>query len=158
MIKDHQINKNRSIPEIFDHVRTYKSKANKVTLLKKYDNRHLRWFVNAMYNVDWSEMEVPKYKPSPRPPEISHQSIGTAIPRIEQAYRQRFNRPEQTERLLLLVLEEMSAPEAELLVHVFNGKKRIEGVSKHVFKEVYPDLFRFPEKNESNDDVSQGQV
>jgi hypothetical protein len=95
-----------------------------------------------MYNRDWSDMVIPKYTPSKRPPEISHQSIKTAINRIEQAYFYRLTDPKLTEKNLMLVLEEMSAPEAELLCNVFAGRRKIEGISKAVFKEAYPEFFR----------------
>lgn len=150
MIQKNQINKSRTLPEIFERVAQLKSNKDKVALLRLYDNKTLRWFVNSLYNVDWSEMEVPQYKPSKRPPEISHQSIGTAIKRIDQAYFYRKTNPEITERNLILVLEEMSSAESELLVNMFNGRRKIEGVSKSVFKELYPNFFRIEEVSDND--------
>ena len=148
MVQRNQINLNRTLPEIFARIAELSSIKEKAANLRMYDGKTMRWFVDAMYNRDWSDMVIPSYTPSKRPPEISHQSIKTAINRIEQAYHYRLADPTLTERNLLLVLEQMSADEAELLCNVFAGRRKIEGISKAVFKEAYPEFFRTTETNE----------
>ncbi len=142
MVQRNQINLNKSLPEIFERIAELPTNKEKASSLRMYDGKTIRWFIDAMYNRDWSDMVIPKYTPSKRPPEISHQSIKTAINRIEQAYFYRLTDPKLTEKNLMLVLEEMSAPEAELLCNVFAGRRKIEGISKAVFKEAYPEFFR----------------
>ena len=139
-----QINKAKTLPEIFQDVGKLESTEDKIKLLSLYKSRQMEWLINGIYNVDWSEMKVPKFKPSNRPAGNTNGTIGTSINRLEQAYRFRKDKPEATQRLLSLVLEEISSDESTLLLNMFSGKKKIDGVSKIVLRTVFPKVF---EKN-----------
>lgn len=134
------INKSRTVPEVFDIVASAETNDEKVALLKAYETKGLRFIVNGLYNVDWEGVQIPKFKINHRPPEICTQNINSAIGKLEAAYRFRHSKPEVSRRNLLLVLEEVSAPEAELLVNMMKGKK-VEGISKAIFKKAFPAFF-----------------
>lgn len=135
------LNSARTIPEVFDIVRDAETQEEKVALLQAYNSKGMRYIVNGLYNVDWSDMQVPKVKLSHRPPEVCNAGINTILTRLESAYKYRLMKPEVTHRNLVRILEEVSKREAELLLDMFKGKK-VEGISKAVFKRAYPEFFR----------------
>jgi len=140
------VNKAITIPEVFDRVIDCPSLDEKAAMLRRYDTKHLRWFINAVFNEDFSMIPAPKqYTPNHRPPEICEMSILTAISRIEAARKVASFRPEQAARNILLVLESVSAREAELVWVLLKGHNRVPGVSKKVFKRAYPEFFRLEE-------------
>lgn len=152
MIQKNQRILGKHLPDVFESVGKLLNNKDKIEVLRSYNTKALRWYVNSLYNVDWSTMKVPKYTPSKLPVGACRQSIGTAIKRIEQAYYYREQKPDVTERNLLLVLEEMSAGEAQLLVNMFNGRRKIEGISKAVLKELYPNFFRVAETTDTDEE------
>lgn len=141
---------NRTIPEVFDLVRETKTQEEKIKALRAYDSKQMRWFIYNTYFVDWSGITIPSYKPNHRPPEICNMSIKTALTRLEAAFQNKDKNPKLTEKLLDIVLNEVSAKEAELLVNLFQGKK-IKGVSKAVLKAAYPNFF----PNEPKEEVKE---
>lgn len=134
------INRNISIPEIFEIVSKLDTIEEKVNLLKQYDRRDLRWVVDFMYNADKTGLYIPDYKPGNFVNGMSYMSIGSALQKIEAALNNKHNKTIY-ERNLIIVLENVHKEEAQLLTDIFQGKK-IEGVSKQVFKRVYPAFFR----------------
>lgn len=145
------VNKAKTLPEVFDTVRQCETKEQKIQLLKAYNTVTLKMFVDLMYNADLTDFKLPKVVPNKRPPEICNMTLHTARKRIMTAIRS--NNEKVFEKNMTIVLEEISAPEHELLVNLFKGKK-VEGISKSIFKEVYPDLFRFQESNETIEEVN----
>jgi len=143
------INKSRTVPEVFDLIREEESNEDKVKLLRAYNTKALQFVINGLYNVDWEGLKIPKYTPNHRPPEICSMNLNTSIKKIESAYKLRYSNPKVSERNLLLVLEEMSADESELLVNMIKGKK-VEGISKSVFRKAYPVFFRDEQTTESS--------
>jgi hypothetical protein len=140
------VDKSLSLPEIFDRVGSKGTIDEKVTMLKRYDTKALRWFVDSTYNRDFSDIIIPEYKKSNNPPGISFININKAIPRIEVAIKNKDNERIR-DRNLILVLEGLSAEEAALIEKLIKGERKITGVSKTVFKKVYPEFFRTEEKN-----------
>lgn len=140
------IDTSRTVPEVFDIVREQKTKEEKVKYLKAYRSKALLFVIDGLYNVDWSSMDIPKFEPNHRPPGICNLNINNSITRIKQAYLYANSKPEITKKLLSIVLEEVSKEESKLLVDMFNGKK-VQGISKSVFKEAYPEFFRFQDEN-----------
>ena len=134
-------NSNRTIPEVFELVNQQPTNEDKVKVLRAYESKQLRWFVYNMYCVDWSDVKIPKYKPNHRPPEICNASIKSSLTRLEAAYKNNNNNPKLTNKLLDLILHEVSAKEAELLVDMIKGRK-VKGVSKKVFKTAFPSFFQ----------------
>lgn len=133
---------NRNIPanKVFEIVANKGTIDEKVETLKVYDRKDIRWIVDFMYNADKTGLYVPEYTPSKHAESFTYMTILTAIPKIQASLRNRNNKP-LYERNLILVLENLTSSEAKLIADLFEGKK-IEGISKHVFKKVYPNFFR----------------
>lgn len=143
------INKTRTIPEVFDVIAKASSAEERVALLRAYDTKALRYVINGFYNVDWSGVQIPTFKFSTYPVGICTMSISTAIGRLEQAYSYRVTNPSVTERNLIIVLEEVSKEEAELLVAMITGDHTYELLpSKAECKEAFPEMFRFQNEPE----------
>ena len=141
---------NTTLPEVFDKVRSLESNDDKVAVLKKYNSKQLAWFVNNTYNFDFSKYTLPEYKKNNKPPEICYLTINKAINRIQAAVS--FHNKGDMKRyedLMTLVLEGISRAEAELLEDLFDNKK-IDGISKTVWKKVFPEFFRTEEKAKSD--------
>lgn len=143
------INKSKTVPEVFDLISKVEDKDEKIAYLKAYNTKALQYVINGLYNVDWSGMPIPDYIPNKRDPYICNMTINTAIPRIEQAYRFRNSNRALSEKNMLIVLEELSAPESALIVNMIKGKK-VPGISKSAFSEAYPQFFRSEENTEQN--------
>lgn len=145
------VNKNRTVPEVFDVVAEKDSVDEKVMLLKAYDTKALRYIIHYMYNVDWSGMNVPRVKLNHRPPEICSQNLNKVVTDIETAYKYRETKPDVTDRVLSRILVELSSREAQLLMDIFKGKK-VKGISKSVFEKAYPQFFRTEQETKAMED------
>lgn len=139
------IDKSLTLPEIFDRVGKKDTIDEKTKLLKMYDTKALRWFVDSLYNRDLSDVNIPDYTPSDKPSGLAFMSITNAIPRIEAAINNKDNE-RVSSRNMALVLSNVTSDEAKLIEKVIKGERRIAGVSKTVFKKVYPEFFRSEEK------------
>ena len=149
---EHLVRPNTTLPELFDKVRSMSTNEEKVSILRKYNSRQLSWFVDATYNFDFSDYKIPKYKRGFKPPEICYLTLNKAINRIEVAVIQHQNgNISKYDDLLNLILEGISAKEALLLEDLFKNKK-IEGISKSVWKEVFPKFFRNEEQTKTTQD------
>lgn len=141
MIK-HSDRANITLPEIFEYVNKQTSNDDKYLVLRRYSNTmQMKWFVNAMYNFDFKDYYIPKYRQSTLPVGLT-QTIGKNIKRIESAIRlfQRGN-TKKYDDLMTITLESVSKDEAVLLEQLFANKK-VEGISKSIWKKLYPDFFR----------------
>ena len=141
-----RVSKSRTIPEVIEHVAQMGTREDKVALLKMYNTKTLRFVVDAMYNQEWTGVQIPVYVPNHRPVGICNMSLHNSLRRLEAAYKYRESNPEVTARNLEIALTEMSADESALLVSIIEGRK-VAGISKAMWKEVYPDLFRFQESD-----------
>lgn len=141
---------NTTLPEVFEKARGYSTNEEKLMILRKHNSQQLMWFVNATYNFDFSGIILPEYKVNNSPPEICYLTINRALKRIEQAivYHQKGNM-QRYDDLMTVTLEGMSKAESKLIEDLFNNKK-IEGISKKVWKEMYPEFFRAEEKTETD--------
>ena len=151
------VTKNRPIHQIFQNIQNEETKEDKVKVLKRYDNKAIRWYVDNLYNRDWSVVEIPKFSYCHRPYGNCNINLSKAISRLEQSFYYHDKKPEVTERMLLLVLSEVSREEAELLLDLFAGRK-IKGIHKSVFKEVYPEFFRSAATSKTSGDTDQEAV
>jgi len=143
------INRNLTLPEIFANVEKKQTINEKVELLRLYDTKVIRWYVDNLYNRDLSSISIPDYTPSKSPAGIAFMNIGNAIPRLNSIFNHMDNKP-MVERNLTLVLENVTKEEAVLIVKLIKGERRIQGVSKTVFKKVYPEFFRTEEETKTN--------
>lgn len=136
------VNLNKTLPEIFDSIRELESVQDKIELLSKYKGKMLHYFVNGLYNVDWSYVTVPdSYKRNSNISGVGISSLGNRIKHLDAAlsYAQR-GKHTKCETMLLVVLESVTEREAEFVIDMIKGKK-VVGVSKTVFAGVYPELF-----------------
>jgi hypothetical protein len=133
---------NITLPEIFDLVRAQSSQKDKINELKRFSHlKPVRWLANVIYNVDLSKCYVPLYTESSYPPDMTG-SLWTQVGRIEAAFKHlELGDTEKYEKNMILALEQMSKEEAELVANVMNQKK-IDGITKKVWKEVFPQFFR----------------
>lgn len=141
MFKGKYVNRSKTVPEILTDAASFDDNSDKVEFLKLCDNNGLRFIVSAMYELNWRGISVPKYRKSTFPIGNNSMTINNSVKRLMAAYALKTTQPERSQKLLLLVLENVHAKEAELIEHVIKGGK-VEGVSKAVFRQVYPDMFR----------------
>src|SRR5690554_532062 len=99
--KQRYLNSAKTIPEVFSEVKMIENRTEKIERLKCYRSRALAFFVNGLYNEDWSELSIPEYKPNPKPVGICFSSIHGSITRIQAAKRIASVDKEKAERLLL---------------------------------------------------------
>ncbi len=148
------VNLSLTIPEIFEKVGKLENNEQKSEMLRSYDTKQMRWFVDSLYNTDWSAVEVPEdIRFNNRPPEICNMSILNAITRINIARNWASDKPAVTKKNLHLVFEELSRPEADLIINMIKGNRKIEGVSKWVFRKVYPQFFLIEEIDETSETI-----
>lgn len=133
-------NKARSLDVVFAMVREAESQEEKIKILRAYNTKAMRWLVSLMYARDLSMLPSVDYTPSHRPEGVSA-TMNTVIQRVESAFRVYDINPQKYNDLMNLSLESLTSGEAELLVNVMRGKK-VQGVSKAVWKQLYPEFFR----------------
>ena len=134
-----------TIPEVFERASKLDSDK-KIQFLRKYDGKSLQWFISSLYNFDWSELEIPEFNLSVLPVGNNFMTIKSAIPKLQAIAKFLSVEPDKRnlkriEDLMVLVLENVSKDEANLLIRLFTGQRKIEGLSKTVWKKVYPDFF-----------------
>jgi hypothetical protein len=138
----------KSLPEVFEIVRMAETKEEKVRILRAYQSRDMKYVVNGLYNVDWSDLPMPDLEEldNNSRSELAYSNINKSLPRIEKAFVIRYDNPEKSRRLIEMVLREVSADEADLLIRMFKNKK-VQGITKVVFKEAYPNFFRLEDQS-----------
>jgi len=139
------IDKGLTLPEVFKRVSEKETIEEKAKLLKAYETKSLRWFIDSLYNRDLSDIVIPEYKVSKNPSGIAFMNINNSINRIEAAISNK-DKPWIVNRNFTLVLEGVTSEEASLIEKLLKGERRITGVSKTVFKKAYPEFFRTEEE------------
>lgn len=128
-----------TIPEIFKKVSELNGTIDeKARLLLRYDSRSLRWFIDVMYNAPIPDTEIPAYIPSKYSIGNTHMTIHGCLTRLESVLKD--PNTMVSKKSLRLVLENVHADEAVLIANLFR-KKKIDGISKAVFKRAYPAFF-----------------
>jgi len=147
-IKEVKVNKkvpktlqaNRSVAEVLEYAASFNTNEDKIKVLKAYETKGLKFVINMMYNWDWSGTKIPKHTKSGHPSDISYKTINSCITDLSSAYKFKDTKPEVTRKILIKTLESLSTKESELIIDVIKGKK-IEGISKSVFKRAFPNFF-----------------
>lgn len=145
-----RIDKSLTIPEVLKIVADAEDREDKVAYLKAYNTRALRFVIDGLYNIDWEGVPIPKFRPNHRPVGICNMTLNTALSRINAALQYKNSNPNVTLRNMSIVLEEISAAESALLTGIIKGRK-IKGISKSVFREAYPEQFRFQNETEESE-------
>jgi hypothetical protein len=146
------VNPDLSIPEILNILEkssgTVTEKAN--MLRTCWPRKDVKFYIDFMYNGDLTKSRLssmPDYKPSTKPFGANFMTLVTAqnainsaisILHMENADKAKFD------KVMVKVLESISAEEAALVVNLFTGKKHRGGI-KSIFKEAYPEFFRTTE-------------
>lgn len=139
-----------TVPEVLDIAGKLNTNEEKIAYLRKYNGRELSWYINSLYNDDWSKLVIPDYKPSHLPVGANFLTIRGVLPRIlivQNMIAQENINTKKVDDLMLLVLENISKGEAELLVRLFKKQVKIDGLSKTIWKQVYPSFFTVAESN-----------
>jgi len=139
------VDKSLTLPEIFSRVGEKETIEEKAKMLRAYETKSMRWFIDSLYNRDLSDISLPEYKVNSHPSGIAFMNISNAMVRIESAIKNKDN-DRVFNRNMTLVLEGVTKEEAVLVEKMFKGERRVTGVSKAVFKKAYPEFFRTEEE------------
>lgn len=125
----------------------------KVELLKSANRKDVKWIVDFMYNEKLDNtIYIPKFTPSNKSYGFNFITLSNCAQKVQIAVNHFKNgNYTQYERHIVNVLECLSEDEANLLVHILQGKK-IFGISKSVFKKVYPQFFRSDSHKDDDSD------
>lgn len=137
----------KTIPELLDFIKDMTNEE-KVNILKRYNTKDLKWCIDTIYNKDMSNFYIPEYKNRNYPAGCCTMTLRSSLNRIEAAVNtlNKDDNKKVYERLISLVLEEVSNDEAKLLELVLTGKK-IPNISKSIWRKVFPEFFRVEETN-----------
>lgn len=136
-------NPNLSLPQILNVISkmegTVEDRAN---TLKQWNRKDVHWFVDFMFNgeKDREGIVIPEFKKSSKPFGVNFMTLNSALPKINAAITNRTNKA-VFDRNIKLVLESISADEADLLVNVLTGKT-VENIPRAVFRRAFPSYFR----------------
>lgn len=138
-------NTSLTLPEVFARVAAMKDASNKEKAkeLSHYDSVTMKWFVDVMYNAPVGGIDIPRYVESQLPIGNHYSTIHTVRAKLESIIADK-NSLSSTKNLRL-ILENVHANEAVLIADLLQGKK-VNGISKGVFKELYPEFF--PERDQ----------
>ena len=133
---------NITLPEIFDYMNEQETQDDKLQVLSLYKNmKQMKWLVNAMYNYDFTGFEIPDYTPNMSPPGLA-QTINNNLSRLESAIKlNQMGKIDRYNDVMSIVLSNVSRQESLLLERILLNKK-VEGVSKAMWKKIYPEFFR----------------
>lgn len=136
-----------TVPELIEKARELPSNEERVALFTHYKTYALKWIVFQMYFVDHTSVMIPSYEANNDPAPICPTSLKNSINRLESIVMLSNNgQVEKAQRNLSVVLESVPASEAELIVMVMSDRK-IQGISKSVWKKVFPEFFRLEESS-----------
>lgn len=143
----------KTLPEIFEFMRDT-DKETQIKILRSFaSNKVVKWYVDAVFVTDWKYFQQVDYKPNPAPVGICYGSINTKLGQINSvAQLYELGNDDRANFILKDILESISAPESELLCSIFKNEKKLP-CDKSVFREVFPDTFRFLDSEEKNEEV-----
>ena len=130
--------------EVLDKVHKAKTKAQKVKILKDYNNASLRMVIKSSFDpkIEWSmpEGEVP-YTPNDAPAGTDHTRLATEAKKLYHFIKGGDNTTPRTkkETMFIQMLEGLHESEAKMLVAAKDKKLHqvYKGLSKDVVKEAF---------------------
>ena len=127
--------------EIFDKVRAASTTEERARVLSQYAHlRDIQFIAALVADPEMrSKIRIPEYKVSDKPATFDYMTIRSAVGHITAALRHPGNTA-LMDRKIALVLENVHAGEAELLVELIKHG-RVEGIHKSVFKRAFPAFF-----------------
>jgi len=129
--------RNLNLWEILDNVSKEETVDDKVAVLKMFDNKVLRWYVNSLYNKDWLNFKIPEHKT----PIYQSGLINmiSASKKLDLIYENKDN-PKMIPKLQVL-LESLSLDDYNVIISMIQNKKNPD-IHKRVFKRAFPEFFR----------------
>lgn len=130
--------------EILEDFEAAPDKASKLNVLRKYDHKMFREFLEASFNPDVVfDVEVPNYKPDNSPAGLNMTYLDMEMNKL---YRFVKNHPKRTNvepkkltRLLEIILVSLHKDEAELLVKCIRKEIKIPFLTPKIIREAYND-------------------
>lgn len=135
-----------NIVKLIDKVKNQDDNEDKVKILQANNDKMVEWLVESLYNIDYSNLKMPEYTRSKDRVGESVTTLWRSLARVKLAHRLVETDPERSEAVLIDVLENVSGEEADLLETVITGKK-VDGISKAVWKKSFPQFFRSEESS-----------
>lgn len=132
--------------EIFQEFQEAKTKAERITVLRRYDHPKFRQFLYYMLSKKIEfDVEVPKYRPAPEPAGLNYTYLDLEVDKMYRFIKNDPKRPRELtakkqQQLLAVVLESLHADEAEILAKVLMGKYDIPYLTQGLVDEVFPRL------------------
>ena len=130
--------------EILDDFQKEETKEGRINLLRKYDHKMFREFLEASFNpAVVFDVEIPNYKPDVTPAGLNYTYLDMEMNKL---YRFVKNHPKRTNvdskklsRLLEIVLVSLHKDEAELLVRCMKKELKIPFLTPKLIREAYND-------------------
>ena len=130
--------------EILEDFEAAPDKASKLNVLRKYDHKMFREFLEASFNpAVVFDVEVPNYKPDNSPAGLNMTYLDMEMNKL---YRFVKNHPKRTNvepkkltRLLEIILVSLHKDEAELLVKCIRKEIKIPFLTPKIIREAYND-------------------
>jgi hypothetical protein len=138
--------KNKLFFEIFDEFEKAETKADRIAVLKKYDDPRLRTFL--IYSLEPTiefDVEIPNYRPAVEPAGLNFTYLDNEMPKAYRFVKNHESRPagltpEKQKSLLVVILESLHKDEAELFVRMLKKDLDIKHLTKKLVQEAYPGI------------------
>lgn len=136
--------KNKLISEILEEFNTAPNRAEKINVLRKYDEIRLRHFLQIVHGkVKWA-IKPPNYRPAPEPAGLNYTYLATEVQKLHRFVE---NHPDavnlsddRRRQLLVVILESLHKSEADILVRLMNGDFEYGDLKPKLIKEAFPDI------------------
>lgn len=135
----------RLFHEILDEFTNAKTREEKVSVLRKYDNNRLRDFFVMAYNPNIVfDVDIPSYRPAPEPEGLNWTHLEAEIPKLYRFIQGHPQKPnitrEKAKSLLVVILESLHKKEAEILVNLIQKDLKVKYLTPNIVQEAFPDI------------------
>lgn len=133
--------------EILEEFTAVPTKAEKIGVLRKYDDPRFRFFLELVLNpnVEW-EIALPHmYRPAVEPAGLNYAYLDTEMSKMYRFIKNHPNRPkeftaEKTTPQLQVILEALHKDESAILAQLVQGKFKLKNLTVALVKEAFPDI------------------
>lgn len=132
--------------EILEEYQTLTDKNDQIELLRKYDHKRFRDFLQLAFNNNIKfDVEISEYRPAIEPAGLNFTYLDLEMSKMYRFISGHPNRPpgltpEKQKRLLVIVLESLHKDEAALLIKLLNKNLSIPTLTKNIVSKAFPDL------------------
>jgi len=145
MILNEEVMKN--IYEVLEEFSAAETEAEKIKSLQENGSHALLCVLRGMFspNIEYVIEDIPPYNPSDAPPGMGYTSLAVEINRM---YLFEANNPkvapnlslERKKQLLIQILENLEAKEAEVVISLLKKKSPVKGLTKSIVEKAFPQL------------------